>query len=100
LYTAGGLVNGVNNISFTLNQNLTTTTPNGFTSPGGMWSPTADDWWIQVNTINFGAPAGASVDYTIDNIRVSTVPEPTSLLLLGIATTGALCFVRRRRNRV
>ena len=56
LYTAGGLTAGTHSIAFTLNQNLTTTTPNGFTSPGGMWSPTADNWWIQVNSISFGAP--------------------------------------------
>lgn len=98
LYTAGGLSAGTHSISFTLDQNLTTTTPNGF--PTGTWSPTADDWWIQINSIDFGAPAGAMVDYTIDNIRVSTIPEPTSLLLLGIATTGAPCFARRRRNRI
>ena len=98
LYTAGGLTAGTHSIAFTLNQNLTTTTPNGFTSPGGIWSPTADNWWLQVNSISFGAPAGASVNYTIDNIRVSTVPEPCSLVMLCLAAPGAICFLRRRRN--
>jgi len=95
LYSFGGLVNGVNNIAITLNQNIATTTPNGFTTPGGAWSPTADDWWLQVNSISFGAAMGASVDYTIDNIRVLTVPEPSSLLLLGFA---AMCGVGKRRR--
>jgi hypothetical protein len=101
LYTAGGLVNGVNTISFPLSQNVTTTTPNGFTNPGGAWSPTADDWWIQVNSISFGAPAGATVDYTIDNFRVLTVPEPcASAAFIGIATSLVGCGRRRLvRNR-
>ena len=98
LYTAGSLTAGTHSIAFTLDQNLTTTTPNGFTSPGGMWSPTADNWWIQVNTISFGAPMGASVNYTIDNLRVSTVPEPGSMVMLCLAP-GAICFLRRRRIR-
>ena len=91
LYTAGGLSTGANSIAFPLSQNMTTTTPNGFATPGGMWSPTADDWWLQVNSISFGAPAGASVDYTIDKIRVSTVPESRSLVLFCLAAPGTIC---------
>jgi hypothetical protein len=94
LYSIGGLTNGVNNVSFTLNQNIATTTPNGFTSPGGAWSPTADDWWIQVNSISFGAPAGAVVDYTIDNIRVMTIPEPGTLALIGCAAACVASSLR------
>jgi hypothetical protein len=96
LYSFGGLVNGVNNISITLNQNIATTTPNGFTTPGGAWSPTADDWWLQVNSISFGAPAGASVDYTIDNIRVMTIPEPGTFALIGCAAACVVSFAARR----
>ena len=96
LYTVGGLTPGTHNIAFTLNQNVTTSTPNGFTSPGGMWSPTADNWWIQVNSISFGAPMGASVNYTIDNIRVSTIPEPGSLIMLCLAVPGAIYLLGRR----
>jgi hypothetical protein len=99
LYTASGLVNGVNNISFTLNQNLTTTTPNGFTSPGGAWSPLADDWWLQVNSISFGAPAGASVDYTIDNIQILTIPEPGTFALIGWAAVYVVSFTASRAWR-
>lgn len=80
LYTASGLVNGTQSISFSLNENLTTTAPNGFNNPG-TWSPTADDWWLQVNTISFGAPAGAAVDYTINNFQV-TIDIAESLALV------------------
>lgn len=94
LYTARGLTNGTQTIAFTLDQNLTTTTPHGFRSGSGQWSPTADDWWIQANIVDFSAPAGVAVDYTIDNFQVRTVPEPGSLLMLGVACLW-LCFAGR-----
>jgi hypothetical protein len=81
LYSVGGLTNGVNNVSFTLNQNIATTAPNGFASPGA-WSPAADDWWLQVNSISFAAPAGATVDYTIDNIQVTVNIAPSLALVV------------------
>ncbi len=54
----------------------------GVTASAGTWSLTAQDW------------AGADVG-TIDRIRVTTVPEPASMAVLGL---GAAALLRRRRK--
>jgi hypothetical protein len=60
---------------------------------------TQDQWLWRVVALGFdSAGAGQRVQMFVDNIRVTTlVPEPTSLLMLGVASSGALGLVRRQR---
>jgi hypothetical protein len=44
-----------------------------------------------------GADPGASVDYYLDNIVLSQIPEPNSLALLAVVGFGLLAQRRRRR---
>lgn len=48
------------------------------------------------DTFAFAASTGgANQDVFLDNINITTVPEPSSLLLLGLGTT---CWIRRRKR--
>jgi hypothetical protein len=57
------------------------------------WTPTAT--WFQ---LNFGANSdnGNPIQYYIDNLQVSTVPEPSTFALAGLGA-AALLIIRRRR---
>ena len=40
--------------------------------------------------------SGSQNDFFINNLSISGVPEPTSLVLFGIA--GSVCLIRRRKK--
>ena len=57
------------------------------------WTTTAT--WFQ---LNFGANSDAAnpIHYSIDNLKISTVPEPTTFVLAGLGA-GAIVAFRRRK---
>jgi hypothetical protein len=61
---------------------------------------TQDQWLWRVVALGFNSAGGGQrVQMFVDNIRVTTlVPEPASQLL-GLASAGAMCLVRRRNQR-
>jgi hypothetical protein len=69
---------------------------------GGPLDPTNTTAW-RLNLVALGFPAngGGGVVRTtllLDNVKVTSIPEPSTLVLLGIASTGGLCFVRKLRQ--
>jgi hypothetical protein len=69
---------------------------------GSVIDPTNDNWTVRLVALGFPANGGGGTVRTtllLDNVKVtSLVPEPVSLWL-GIASTGALCFLSRRQKR-
>lgn len=55
-------------------------------------NPTAT-WWQTVLVLQGGDSGAGNITTTIDNIRLTNVPEPASLAVLGL---GALSLTRRR----
>jgi hypothetical protein len=52
---------------------------------------------VMGDTFAFNANTGASTqDAFLDNINITTVPEPSALVLLGL---GSVSLLRRRRSR-
>jgi PEP-CTERM motif len=84
------LVNGAyTHVVFTADQ----ATPAG--ANGSPYNPTlSSNLRVQFGAGGFGFDANNIV--TLDNILVTTVPEPTSLALVGLGAAG-LVFLRRRR---
>jgi hypothetical protein len=68
---------------------------------GAVIDTTNDNWGVRLVALGFPANSGGGTVRTtvlLDNVTVtSVIPEPSSLLL-GIASTGAPCFVARRRK--
>lgn len=62
-----------------------------FTVTGGVYT--------SFNTLKLVAPAGNTVSFNVDNIVLSTVPEPSVFGLLTVVA-GVGVFRRRRRNRL
>ena len=61
----------------------------------GVEADIATSPWFQIRfSTNWDGNAGASGTFWIDNIRLTPIPEPTSVAMLGLACTLAL--VRRR----
>ncbi len=52
----------------------------------------SDSFYFEARTGSYGAP----VSFTLDNFKISSIPEPTSLTLLGLA--GGAVALRRRRK--
>ncbi|MFA6286645.1 MAG: PEP-CTERM sorting domain-containing protein [Opitutaceae bacterium] len=54
--------------------------------------------WFMVTAGEIADAAAASTTFSLDNLVISTIPEPsTTALLFGAATLGAVCIWRRRR---
>lgn len=98
-YTSGDLVNGITY------QGLFTITNNGddfeiHASLGNTSLSWTDDTSSPVTTFDSiaffagGTPMGAGGSFTLDNVMVDVVPEPSSIFLAGLAS---LTFLRRRR---
>ena len=51
------------------------------------------NWYFEVRTGNY---AETPIEFTLDNYKISTIPEPTSFALLGLA--GSAVALRRRRK--
>jgi hypothetical protein len=56
------------------------------------WTPSATYFQLAVGA---NSATGHSVQFYIDNISVSEVPEPTTFALIGLGTAGLLIFRRR-----
>ena len=50
-----------------------------------------------VSSIGFRSASVAGLTLTVSDVNISTVPEPTTLSLMGLAAAG-LGFLRRRKN--
>lgn len=69
---------------------------------GSVIDPTQSDWVFRVVALGFPADGGgARTTLIIDNIRVTSVPEPASasVALLGVAAAGTFAAAKRRRAR-
>lgn len=53
-----------------------------------------EDLTVRIDTANQGA-LGDFTQANFDNVRLSYIPEPSSLVLLGLAGLGMVCFRRR-----
>jgi len=62
---------------------------------GASWGQVLVRWRIGTWTDNTGVPGGTHT-ITIDNVDVSSIPEPTNFSLL---TLGGLCLLARRRRQ-
>ena len=69
---------------------------------GSVIDPTNPNWEVHLVALGFPADGGGRVVRTtllLDNVKVtSSVPEPSTLVLLGFASLGGLCFVRKLRQ--
>jgi hypothetical protein len=93
---------GAQIINTTLNDQLTiantwqTFTVNLGTIPGAI--PTGATWQLafQLNSWQWGGPANTDT-LTIDNVKLTVVPEPSTVALVGLGMAG-LCWLRRRSH--
>lgn len=66
----------------------------GYTNTDG----TTGGRWFEVIASEGSDSNGASTTFSLDNVMISTIPEPsTYALLFGVATLGAVCIWKRRR---
>jgi hypothetical protein len=63
---------------------LLITTPVTFTFPSGVTTLEFDDWPATIG---------------IDNLQITTIPEPASIVLLGSSLLASLPFLRRRMSK-
>jgi PEP-CTERM motif len=69
---------------------------------GNVIDPTNPSWQVHLVALGFPANGGGGTVRTtllLDNVKVTSVPEPNTFVLLGTASAGALWVVRRRENR-
>jgi hypothetical protein len=66
---------------------------------GAIIDPTNPNWSVHLVALGFPANGGGvRTTLLLDNVKVTSIPEPSTLVLLGIASTGGLCFVRKLRQ--
>ena len=65
------------------------------TGQGGMGGG-LDAVWMRIALVS-GGPGSVNGDYLIDDLSVAVVPEPTSIVMLGIGGLLGLNALRRRR---
>jgi len=51
--------------------------------------------WNNVSTVQFSVSGPSGLDFKVDRIQTEAVPEPASIIALGI---GGLALIRRRRK--
>jgi hypothetical protein len=69
---------------------------------GSVIDPTNPNWQVHLVALGFPANGGGGTVRTtllLDNVKVTSIPEPSTFVSLGIASAGAVCFVRQRRNK-
>jgi len=81
--------------SFTDGVNTYNTAGTGLSFAADPSTGSAAFYRFNIRTVTDNRPGGPGSLWYVDNVKVSAVPEPASLSVLGL---GALALIRRRRN--